>query len=234
MILTHPRPSTPIFALRLFVSFILSPFLPLSQVTNSPFGGTLSLMVNHDRARSNGALWYYLTIDGTPVLSPQSWGDYLWDDTLNVRSPTPLKSLGPPFSHTSVITSQEFVYTTTTRVGQFFLIRQPYNVWYNYWLGGFLDTTGLSTGLHTLSVVFTANPTAASPTLFSDSISISVDNGWPLASINSILHYLDAYNLNNVTVVPTCGIVTGANDQFAFNITAEDPEQVWSVCERVN
>ncbi len=57
-------------------------------VTNVPFGGTLPLMVNFQRAANDGAKFYRVRIDG--VLRTDTWTAYKWNGTSYV-----LQTIGP-------------------------------------------------------------------------------------------------------------------------------------------
>jgi hypothetical protein len=56
------------------------------QVKDAPFGGTLSLMINHDLARTMGANFYKVLITpagGMTVEADQPYSDYRWNAGLN-------------------------------------------------------------------------------------------------------------------------------------------------------
>jgi hypothetical protein len=168
------------------------------QVKDSPFGGTLPIMFNHERARSLGGLFYKVLVDG--VEQTQSWSDYLW----------------------STATSR-FELQTISPVGGAYLPVHDYpgQIWLNHWLGYLLDTTGLTEGTHTISVrLFSWLGDAfeidiSAPGEYS-SVDVLIDNRWPVASINQIIH--------DGSPVDTCAIVTTGSYEFTFDITAAHAE----------
>jgi DNA-binding beta-propeller fold protein YncE len=171
------------------------------QVTDSPFGSTLALMFNHDKARSLGGAWYQVLVDGMPRTA--GFNDYKWNSA-----------------------TMEFDLTAATQNGAFLGVRLAGDIWYNYWLGDFIDTTAFPDGSHTVSVrLFSAPNVASEIPAGADSVVVQIDNTWPRASIDTIYH-LDPTNPNPAlrkVAVGTCGIVQGASDQFSFLIEADDP-----------
>jgi DNA-binding beta-propeller fold protein YncE len=171
------------------------------QVKDAPFGGTLPLMFNYDKARSLGAQFYQILVDGTPQTQP--WSDYKWNASLN-----------------------RFVITAVNPQNtSFFRIRNAGELWYNAFLSYFLDTTILSDRLHTISVkVFTAPNAATEIVAGQDSVLVRIDNQLPRARIETIYYYPNAANPADRREVGTCGIVEGTNDEFSFAIEAIDPQ----------
>lgn len=169
------------------------------QVKDAPFGGTLSLMINHDRAYADGARYYKLLVDGAELLPRQSWTDYLWS--------TPLSSF----------TAQTIAASATG----YYRVRPPSELWYNHWLGYRLDTTVLTAGRHVLSVRLFASQSAASEIGSAGdpgrSLVARIDNQWPNAFIDQINH--------DGSPVATCAIVDAGSDAFTFQIIASDAEQ---------
>ena len=102
------------------------------QVKATPFGGTLPIMVNYQTALTAGASFYQVKIDGTP--HTDVWTDYFWNGSAYV-----LQTITP-----GQIGSVKGLYPVRP-LNQLFL-------WLNPSLGDLLDTTGLSNGLHTLSL----------------------------------------------------------------------------------
>lgn len=103
----------------------------LLQVKDSPFGGTLAIMVNHNAALLAGATYYKLFVSQVtpavtlPMEPRQSFSDYLWNSA-----------------------SSSFVpQTTNPDAGGFYSVRLPFQIWYNPLLGYMLDTSILSNGL---------------------------------------------------------------------------------------
>ena len=165
------------------------------QVTDSPFGSSLTLMINHAGvyAAPLNARYYQLLVDGSQPL--QSFDDYLWNGTTFVLQ------------------------TTSPLPGGFYPVRSPGQLWYNPTLGYILDTSELSNGIHEISVkLFNASksPITVSPTTI-QSRWVQIDNGWPTAAIEQVLH--------SGTPVGACAMVTSGADAFTFVITADDPEQ---------
>jgi hypothetical protein len=164
-------------------------------VKDSPFGGTLPFMITHDAAYAPpyNARYYKVQVDGTEPL--QSFNDYLWNGT------------------------QFVLHTTSPLLGGYYPVRSPGQLWYNHWLGYMLDTSGLSNGLHNIHIrLFHANGTEiVIPPAVIHNRWVRIDNGWPTASIDQIIH--------DGIPVDTCAIVKTGTDQFTFRITAHDPEQ---------
>jgi hypothetical protein len=104
------------------------------QVKDTPFGGTLPIMVNYQSALSINAVYYQVKIDGVP--HTDAWSDYLWNGVTYV-----LQTISP---HT--VGAATGCYPTRP-LGQLFL-------WLNPSLGDLLDTSGLPNGNHTLSLTF--------------------------------------------------------------------------------
>lgn len=65
------------------------------QVKNTPFGGTLPLMVNHQRADNDGAAYYRVKVDG--VVRTDAWTDEYWNGAEYVAvTTTPISIAGNP------------------------------------------------------------------------------------------------------------------------------------------
>lgn len=165
------------------------------QVKDSPFGGTLPLMINHDAAYAPpyNARYYKVFVDGAQPL--QSFSDYLWNGTNFVLQ------------------------TTHPALGGFYPVRSPGQLWYNHWLGYMLDTSGISNGLHVLDVeLYTSGGIQIPiPPGVIHSVQVQVDNGWPIAQIGQIMH--------DGSPVGTCAIVKSGTDGFTFQVTAFDSAQ---------
>jgi hypothetical protein len=177
------------------------------QVKDCPFGGTLPLMINWQHARSVGANFYQVSIEG-PVGPPQQitqpFSDYLWSVALNefelqTTAATPVVPAPPG--------------------GGFYLLRSAGQIWLNNWLGLLLDTTGRPNGLNTIRVrLFAAENTAteigtgADPGRFAH---VMIDNTVPVVNIEQILQ-----EPGNVPVT-TCALVN--TPTFAFRVTAAAP-----------
>ncbi len=163
------------------------------QVKDAPFGGTLSLMINHEGAYNPPlkARYYKVLVDG--VEQKQSWSDYRWNGSQFV-----LETMNPDSTG-------------------YYTVRIPGVIWYNHWLGYRLDTSGLTNGMHTITVsLYKKNKGFIN----SYSLNVMIDNRWPTARIDKIYH--DGHD------VSTCAIVDGSDgsfsDTFTFCITAYDNE----------
>jgi len=102
------------------------------QVKDTPFGGTLPIMINYPAATADGATFYRITVDG--VVRMDTWSDEEWNGTMFVPvtiSPT-LVNLQPGF------------YPVRTAPFQYL----------NPSLGSLIDSTTLSNGMHTIQVEF--------------------------------------------------------------------------------
>jgi len=132
------------------------------QVKDSPFGGTLAIMINHGKGRNLGANHYQILVDGVPQSVP--WSDYKWNDAL-----------------------KKFELVQNPQTGAYFLLRTATETWYNHWLGYFLDTSALSEGQHMISVKIFAALNQEIPA-GADAVNVRIDNKWPLVSIKSIWH----------------------------------------------
>ena len=166
------------------------------QVVDSPFGGSLPLMINHERARSMGAAHYRIVMDGIelPVVP---FSDYRWNNA-----------------------SHEFdLVANPTPPGPYYNVRAAGEVWYNFWLGAFVDSTAKPNGLHKIAVRLfnAAHAEIGHITDAGRAVEVMIDNGWPIASIDRILH--------NGVVVPVCAIEHLGVDKWTFQITAQDAEK---------
>lgn len=165
------------------------------QVKDAPFGGTLSLMLNHERAYQSGARYYRLSVahGGGTVEPQQSFSDYLWSTTTNRFEST----------------------TTSPSSGGYYRVRHPNELWYNHWLGYRLNTHGLANGPATVTVRFYSAQSGGS-LLSTHTLQLRLDNSAPQVEIQAILH--------DGAAVGTCGIVDSGSDRFSFDIVARDPE----------
>jgi hypothetical protein len=147
-------------------------------VTDVPFGGQLPLMVNHQRAANDGAVYYRVKVDG--VLRNDAWTDYKWNGTQYV-----LQSIGP------VNVGSKLDYYRVHPVSELFL-------WMNPSLGMLMDSTTLSNGLHTLSIEFTNSAGVVLET--STPLTILVNNQRCVAT-------LAAPTLNGLPANDVCGVL---------------------------
>jgi hypothetical protein len=171
------------------------------QVVDAAFGGNLPIMFNHEKARdpNRQASWYSISFNGK--IQKQSWWDYRWD----------------PVSRSFVLTAAD---QTEYKDKTYYRVRNEDDLWYNYWLGGFIDTTSFSDGQYTIEIetfdkIFTPLDKA--------SLKVQIDNQWPRAVIEKILYYYDPKHPELKREIPACGIAQGISDEFSFLIEATDP-----------
>jgi len=166
------------------------------QVKDSPFGGSLALMVNHAGVYGApyNARYYQVLVDGVQPL--QSFVDYLWNGTQFVPQ------------------------TINPAPGGFYPVRSPGQLWYNPTLGYVLDASALSSAIHNIAVnLFDAShKPIAIPSTVIHSRYVQIDNGWPTAAIDEI-------DQQGGGAIGVCAIVTSGSTDFTFKITADDPEQ---------
>ncbi|MEN0003154.1 MAG: hypothetical protein AAF798_03385 [Bacteroidota bacterium] len=177
------------------------------QVKDAPFGGTLPLMINHDKAFEQGARYYKILVDGVEQEDP--WTNLQWSTSVN-----------------------RFAARIKNPVGSgFFRLRKPGELWYRQWLGYMLRTAVLGNGLHTIRLQFYSDQNNASQLAGTgESIQVMIDNQVPLVSIDEILHHNTASG--SLVPVGTCGIITEPSDRLSFAITARDTEghlKSWSL-----
>ncbi len=164
------------------------------RVTNAPFGGTLPLMVNFQRAANDGAVYYRVKVDG--ALRSDSWSDYKWNNTQYL-----LTTIGP------VNVSGNPCYYPVHPVNELFL-------WMNPSLGMLMDSTNLSNGLHTIVIEFSNSVGAVIKT--STPLTILVNNQHCSAALAApvianvgadticgLMHYATKANPNPVTMALT-------------------------------
>jgi len=183
------------------------------QVKDSPFGGTLPLMINWQHARSMGANFYQVFISGPGgppapgVQVTQSFSDYLWSVPLNA-----------------------FELQTTSPTNGYYLLRSAGQIWLNFWLGLLLDTSGRPNGLNTISIKLFATETPGSEIgHYTDpgrSAALMIDNTVPVVNIQQILQQPGNVPVN------TCAIVNTGTPTFTFQVTASAPQShllAWSL-----
>lgn len=133
------------------------------QVKDTPFGGALPIMVNFQTAATDGAFYYQVQVDGIP--HTDTWTNYLWNGVEYVLQTISPITVGPTASLYPVHPLSELF------------------LWLNPSLGDLLDTTGLSNGLHTLTLHFTDAGGNLLPTIISTPLVILVNNQSCLASL---------------------------------------------------
>jgi len=185
------------------------------QVKNTPFGGTLPLMINHQRASSDGDIYYRVKVDG--VVHTDAWTDEFWNGVEYVAVTTsPITISGNPG------------YYPVRPISQLFL-------WMNPSLGDLLDSTGLSNGNHTLSVEFSN----AGGTVLETSapLTLRVDNNRCGATVATPV----LESTPPSTADPTCGLlhyVTKNATPVSMVFTATHPNGfatfAWELIKGVN
>jgi hypothetical protein len=154
------------------------------QVANAPFGGTLPLMVNYLRAFNDGAAYYRIKVDGVPRLDV--WSDYRWNNVEYV-----IQTVAP-----SVVGGQPGYYAVRP-ISELFL-------WMNPSLGGMVDSTSLSNGMHTIVLDFVNGAGTVLET--STPLTIRVDN-------NSCSATVTFPTVAGVASADPCGVIHyGAKD----------------------
>ena len=169
-------------------------------VVNAPFGGSLPLMINYQRAFNDGARFYRVKVDGV-VTSNSPWSDYKWDGLHYFLNTTvPLSVGGQPGYYPVHPTSELFL-------------------WMNPSLGGFVDSTTLSNGLHTILLEFINSAGTLIET--STPLTLRVNNQQCVAGIA-------VPTINNVGAEPLCGVLkynpaTKVVDKVVMNYSAGQP-----------
>lgn len=152
-------------------------------VKDVPFGGTLPLLVNHQRAANDGAAFYRVKIDG--VVRTDEWTDDRWNGfTFVTQTMTPQVVGGQPG------------YYPVRPVSDLLL-------WLHPSLGTLTDSTNLSNALHTIQVEFVDS--LGHPVESSLAATIRVDNNRCVATVSTP-------TLNGSSADPNCGLLhyTGA------------------------
>lgn len=167
------------------------------QRKDTPFGGTLPLMVNHLRAFQDGAAYYRVKVDN--IVRNDSWTDEKWNGTKYVaQTTTPTLVAGQPG------------YYPVHPLSELFL-------WMNPSLGSLMASTNLSNGLHTIVLEFVNGAGGLIET--STPLKILVDN-------NSCTATIATPTLNNASADPVCGVLKYAAknaDLVKMAFTASHP-----------
>jgi len=170
------------------------------QVKDTPFGGTLPIMINYPAATALGATHYRITVDG--VIRLDSWTDEEWNGVTFV----------PVTTSTVVVNFQPGFYPVRTSP---FLFMNPS-------LGSLMDSTGLSNAVHTLVVEFVRPnplPFSTSPIVLATTapVMFRVDN-------NPCKAVLAAPKVG-INVADACGILRYVltTDTVAMVFTASHP-----------
>ena len=167
------------------------------QVKNTPFGGTLPLTVNHLRAFEDGAAFYRIWVDA--MFRTDSWTDEKWNGLHYI----------PQTTASATVAGQPGFYPVHA-LNELFL-------WLHPELGGLVDSTNLSNGLHTIVLEFVN----AGGGLVGKStpLTILVDNNKCVATIATP-------TLNGANADPICGMLKYAaknNDLVKMAFTASQP-----------
>jgi hypothetical protein len=156
------------------------------QVKDTPFGGTLPIMINYPAATAAGASYYRITVDG--VVRLDTWSDEEWNGTMFV----------PVTISPTAVNGQPGFYPVRTTPFQFM----------NPALGSLVDSTTLSNGLHQIQVEFVRPnpiPFISAPIVVATSAAVTfrVDN-------NGCKALLGAPTVG-ANVADACGILRYAN-----------------------
>ncbi len=166
-------------------------------VTNAPFGGSLPIMINHERADNDGATFYRVLIDG--AVRTDIWTDDKWNGTAFVtETMTPQVIAGQPG------------YFPVRPISDLLL-------WLHPALGIITDSTNLTDATHAVEVQFVNN--SGTPIETSNSVTILVNNQQCVAA-------LATPTLNGAAADPTCGLLhyTGATAlPVTMPVTATHP-----------
>jgi hypothetical protein len=171
------------------------------QVKNTPFGGTLPIMVNYQRAANDGATYYRVEIDG--IFRTDSWTDQKWNGTQYV-----------PITTTPTTIAGKLGCYPVHPVSDLFL-------WMNPSLGNLIDSTNLPSltpNLHTILLEFLDS--AGNHLEYSTPLIILIDNNPCVATLSPV-----TLNSNTADV---CGILTYNNstkttDQIMMGFSASQP-----------
>jgi hypothetical protein len=170
------------------------------QVKDTPFGGTLPIMINYPAATAAGATHYRIKVDG--VVRLDSWTDEKWNGVM----------FAPDTVTPGVVNFQTGFYPVRTSP---FLFMNPS-------LGSLMDSTGLSNAVHSLVVEFVRPnpiPFVTSPIVVATTnpVKFRVDN-------NPCRGVLAAPKVG-ANVADACGILryTSPADTVTMGFTASHP-----------
>ena len=172
------------------------PLYPYQFAKNSPFGGTLSLQINHLLAWQNGVKYYRIVVDGSPRL--ETW----WDLQLNT-------------SNGKYDIPVQFKPTDINGVSGYYAIHQP-GAWYmNTELAMILNSSLLSNGLRTFTIEFT---NASGGNLQQQTLPILIDNNPCTASI-------EMPSVAGISATTDCGMLQFQNtsQKVKTHYTASHP-----------
>jgi hypothetical protein len=169
-------------------------------VKDTPFGGTLPIMINYPAATALSATHYRIKVDG--VVRLDSWTDEKWNGVM--FAPETVSPVAVNFQP------------------GFYPVRPSPFLYMNPSLGSLMDSTGLSNAIHTLVVEFVRPnpiPFATSPIVLSTTLALNfrVDN-------NPCRGVLAAPKVGSNMADP-CGILRYASptDKVTMGFTASHP-----------
>jgi hypothetical protein len=168
------------------------------QVKDTPFGGSLPIMVNYQTAAAEGAFFYQVRVDG--IAHTDTWTNYLWNGTEYVLQTISPITVGPTTALYPVHPLSELF------------------LWYNPSLGDLLDSTTLSNGLHTIQLHFTDAAGNLLPTIVSTPLVILVNNQYCVATL--------ALPLLSGSPADSCGVMhygTSTTATVTMAFTASQP-----------
>lgn len=156
------------------------------QFNHAPFGGTLPLLVNHQRAYLDGARFYRVLVDGVRRLD--SWTDYHWNVGLNhyeavTTDPQTVGLAGP--GHYPVRTPDDLF------------------LWLSPALGSRMNSVGLPNSMHGIQIEFVN----AAGTLVETSNAVNI-----LVNNQSCTATLQVPTLGGVGADPECGVLKYAKN----------------------
>ncbi|WP_310496618.1 hypothetical protein [Sandarakinorhabdus sp.] len=171
-------------------------------VTNAPFGGTLPIMINHQRAATSGASHYRVRVDGTT--RSDSWADYRWNGLQYL-----LTNVGP---------------VTVAGLSNCFPVHPISDLflWMNPSLGMLMASVGLPNGTHTIQVDFIN--AAGAPIASSTPLVIMVNN-------QNCVGALSPPTLGGAAA-DACGVLhVGGGGTVDIGFTASHPQNYgnWSI-----
>ncbi|VVB89129.1 Uncharacterised protein [uncultured archaeon] len=158
------------------------PVYPYQFAKNSPFGGSLSLQVNHQLARENNVKYYRVLVDNIPRL------DTCWDlhmNTVNGKFEIPV----------------QFKPKDIGGKPGCYGIHEPGKWYMNTDLGMIMDSSSLSNDKHAFKIEFLDT---AGVLLQDQSQPVLIDNNRCIASI-------EMPTVNNVSATTDCGMLKFAN-----------------------
>ena len=151
---------------------------PYQFAKDSPFGGVLSLQINHLLAWLNGVKYYRILVDGSPRL--ETWWD-LQLNTLNGKYEIPV----------------QFKPKDIKGLSGYYAIHQP-GAWYmNTDLAMILNSSLLSNGLRTFTIEFT---NALGVQLQQQSLPVLIDN-------NSCIASIEMPTVDGISATADCGML---------------------------